>query len=220
MRLPAESSLFSLNIIGKDNPFEQCPLETQLSAFVQYEVAKGITLRDDQLQEEAWKTVGRMERASTTPSDIFANWLVNIIYSSTEWLSDFKQRTGVSIDRTGNAVSNQSTSSRSASSVFAPLFISQPEQPDSITPIDQFPLEHYLFPTHQNTSFTPLKMSDNYIAPRRFGIYFLDGADHHRRFVQDLTRWVVATMSSNNPNCHVPSDEEIQHQARWIMYDE
>jgi hypothetical protein len=26
-------------------------------------------------------------------------------------------------------------------------------------------------------------------------------------------------MSPKNPNCHVPSDLEIQHQARWIMYD-
>lgn len=27
------------------------------------------------------------------------------------------------------------------------------------------------------------------------------------------------SQSPKNPNCHVPSDEEIQHQARWIMYD-
>lgn len=223
MRLPSESSLFSLNIIGKDNPFDQCPLESQLYSFVQYEISKGINPRDDQLQEEAWKIVGRMEKVSTTPSDIFANWLVNIIYSSTEWLGSFKQRTGVSQHMgyiNPAAIPNHSVNDRPGSSAALAMPLAQRAQPDNITPIGQFPLEHYLFPTHENASFTPLRMSDNYIAPRRFGIYFLDGADHHRRFVQDLTRWVVATMSPNNPNCHVPSDEEIQHQARWIMYDE
>jgi len=27
-------------------------------------------------------------------------------------------------------------------------------------------------------------------------------------------------MSPNNPNCHAPTDNEIQHQARWILYDD
>jgi hypothetical protein len=26
-------------------------------------------------------------------------------------------------------------------------------------------------------------------------------------------------MSPSNPGCHVPSDAEIQHHARWIIYE-
>ncbi|KAJ4350599.1 hypothetical protein N0V95_004603 [Ascochyta clinopodiicola] len=39
-------------------------------------------------------------------------------------------------------------------------------------------------------------------------------------FVGDLARWVAATAAPTNPVSHVPSDEEIQHQARWIMYND
>ncbi|KAJ0300803.1 hypothetical protein Brms1b_012685 [Colletotrichum noveboracense] len=27
-------------------------------------------------------------------------------------------------------------------------------------------------------------------------------------------------MSPNNPNSHIPTDEEIRHQARWVLYDD
>lgn len=45
-----------------------------------------------------------------------------------------------------------------------------------------------------------------------------DDTNFFRCFENDIKRWVAATMSPKNPNSHVPSDEEIQHQARWIMY--
>jgi hypothetical protein len=52
------------------------------------------------------------------------------------------------------------------------------------------------------------------------GPYFLNDANCYRRLAKELKRWVAGTMSVNNPNRHVPSDEELQHQARWILYDE
>jgi len=51
------------------------------------------------------------------------------------------------------------------------------------------------------------------------GTFMPGDTNFHRYFVGDLARWVASTVSPNNPNTHVPSDEEIQHQARWIMYD-
>ncbi|KAH6894733.1 hypothetical protein B0T10DRAFT_527436 [Thelonectria olida] len=42
----------------------------------------------------------------------------------------------------------------------------------------------------------------------------------HRWMAVELARWVVATMSPNNPKQHIPTDEELQHQARWILYDD
>lgn len=52
------------------------------------------------------------------------------------------------------------------------------------------------------------------------GPVFLNDANCYRRLARELGRWVAATMSPNNPNSHVPSDAELQHQARWILYDE
>jgi len=52
------------------------------------------------------------------------------------------------------------------------------------------------------------------------GARFLNDANCFRRLAKDLGRFVTATMSANNPNRHTPTDEELRHQARWIVYDE
>ena len=52
------------------------------------------------------------------------------------------------------------------------------------------------------------------------GFYFLNDPNYDRWVARELARWVAATMSPHNPNRHVPTDEELQHQARWIMYEE
>lgn len=49
---------------------------------------------------------------------------------------------------------------------------------------------------------------------------FLNGSNNYRQLVRELARYVASTMSPNNPNRHVPTDEEIRHQARWVLYDE
>lgn len=49
---------------------------------------------------------------------------------------------------------------------------------------------------------------------------FFNDANFHRWLTTELRRWVAATMSPNNPNCHVPSDQELQHQARFIVFEE
>ncbi|KAF5487348.1 Homeobox protein 4 [Colletotrichum siamense] len=38
--------------------------------------------------------------------------------------------------------------------------------------------------------------------------------------INELSRFVASTMSPNNPNSHIPTDEEIRHQARWVLYDD
>ncbi|KAF6833952.1 C2H2 type zinc finger domain-containing protein [Colletotrichum plurivorum] len=49
---------------------------------------------------------------------------------------------------------------------------------------------------------------------------FFNDANFHRWLTTELRRWVAATMSPNNPNCHVPSDQELQHQARFIVFED
>ncbi|KAF4980363.1 hypothetical protein FZEAL_3593 [Fusarium zealandicum] len=52
------------------------------------------------------------------------------------------------------------------------------------------------------------------------GIFILNDSNHHRWLAHELKRWVTATMSPNNPNRHVPSDEELRHQARCLLYND
>lgn len=55
--------------------------------------------------------------------------------------------------------------------------------------------------------------------PPKLGAFYLHDGNCYRRLDRELTRYVKAAMSLSNPNCHVPTDEELQHQARWILYD-
>ncbi|RMJ14881.1 hypothetical protein CDV36_005447 [Fusarium kuroshium] len=50
--------------------------------------------------------------------------------------------------------------------------------------------------------------------------FLLNGDCYYRWIARELARWVAMTMSPNNPNQHVPTDEEIQHHARWILYND
>ncbi|KAI1081593.1 hypothetical protein F5B20DRAFT_534551 [Whalleya microplaca] len=52
------------------------------------------------------------------------------------------------------------------------------------------------------------------------GPFFLNDANCFHRLARGLSRFVASTMSANNPSRHVPTDEEIQYQARWIVYDD
>lgn len=72
-------------------------------------------------------------------------------------------------------------------------------------------------------SYAPDSAPFNFMPPPRSlrpGPYFLNDANCYQRLAKDLGRFVASTMSVNNPNYHVPTDEELQHQARWIVYDE
>ncbi|KAK7403098.1 hypothetical protein QQX98_011163 [Neonectria punicea] len=52
------------------------------------------------------------------------------------------------------------------------------------------------------------------------GSFFTSDSNFYRWITEELGRWVSATMSPHNPACHVPTDEEIQHYARWITYND
>ncbi|KAF0638092.1 hypothetical protein FPSE5266_04442 [Fusarium pseudograminearum] len=52
------------------------------------------------------------------------------------------------------------------------------------------------------------------------GIYVLNDPNHIPWFAREMKRWVKAAMSPNNPISHVPSDEELRHQARCLLYND
>lgn len=54
----------------------------------------------------------------------------------------------------------------------------------------------------------------------QMGAYRLHDPNFYKWLGRELGRWVTSIMSPNNPNCHIPSDKEIQHHARFLMFDE
>ncbi|OBS23041.1 hypothetical protein FPOA_09359 [Fusarium poae] len=55
--------------------------------------------------------------------------------------------------------------------------------------------------------------------PSNQKVVSLNDGNMYRGLTRDLTRYVARTISPLNPTSHVPTDEELQYQARWIEYD-
>ncbi|KAF6815453.1 C2H2 type zinc finger domain-containing protein [Colletotrichum sojae] len=301
MRSQIENRLSTLKINGKDNLFEACPLENGLHEFVRAKRLLGLTAMDEELQEEACKIVGKIEEVSTTPSDFIASWLVKLIYGSSSWLANFRQRAHLprtedivninerSTDSTkiDSTIHNYSRLERSLADYMqsqralgidpddaelqrqARIIIYEFDDgwnqtaADNLEWLAAFKQRHQPTPasgSSLNTSpasqgwlaaggidlslpgtspsnvssaaadstICPI-MSDaavsSYLDSSRSGFvktgpFFLNDANCYRRLARELGRWVAATTSPNNPNSHVPTDAEIQHQARWILYDD
>ncbi|KAI9146916.1 Tyrosinase P [Paramyrothecium foliicola] len=51
-------------------------------------------------------------------------------------------------------------------------------------------------------------------------MHYHNASNSYWGFTKDLTRFVQRTTSLHNPNSHIPSDEELRYQARWIWCGE
>ncbi|KAF2024800.1 hypothetical protein EK21DRAFT_104422 [Setomelanomma holmii] len=219
IRTSLESRHSPLRINGKDSLFQQCPLESSLRAFVVEQHMLGAPTNDGQLQTHMCDIVRGMERASDTPSDIFANWVVKGIYSSPSWMSSFKQRAGIyePTDALGSGSDAQA----------ALEWLSLANFPTTAGTFQEadFPADNSTTAVGRDLPNVTGKLAADLISPTTdFSMYvppkglLPDDFNFFRVFESDIKRWVAATMSPRNPNCHIPPDEEIQHQARWIMY--
>jgi hypothetical protein len=222
MRLRSESRLLLLKIRGKEKLFERCPFESQLRKFVGDQKVDGAVVHDVQIQGHACQIVRSMEQDSTSPSEIFASWIAKLVYRNSEWLGRFKKRTGIdSNNKDGNTILDPNLDlpllgeDEFDEAVLDPLTQQNIELIDTTT----YPLLLNLqSPQLPDSTLTASWMTHN--ISERSPAFRPGDTLFNRYFVGDLARWVAATMSPMNPVSHVPSDEEIQHQARWIMYDE
>ncbi|KAF5019725.1 hypothetical protein F66182_8268 [Fusarium sp. NRRL 66182] len=58
------------------------------------------------------------------------------------------------------------------------------------------------------------------LAPRPAETFVPNDFGHLALLDLELKRWVMATMSPYNPTWHVPSDNELRHQARCLLYND
>jgi Tc5 transposase DNA-binding domain len=294
IRSSSDSQHAKLKINGKDNIFEDDPLELELHEYVKARRLLGLTAMDSELQVEACNIIGRMEESSSHPSEEFANFLLRLIYSSTKWLASFRQRAvlprsedmedeakrsrdpntvdstihnysrleselaeyvrtqrsmGIEPSDTDlqrqarmiiyefddewnqtaadnvawlNAFKQRHVSSEVSAATLAnsaPLTIaSVTHAPPSVSGQDDAFLTCYgTRGTGHLNAPNENSMSESTI---RVGARFFNDGNCYRRLARELGRYVGSAMSPLNPNFHIPSDEELQHQARWILYDE
>ncbi|KAF7559408.1 hypothetical protein G7046_g4730 [Stylonectria norvegica] len=289
LRGAAENRLAVLKINGKDNLFEECPMEFQLHEFVKAKRLLGLTAMDDELQEEACRIVGRVEEVSTHPSDAVANWLLRLAISSTDWLAPFRRRAHLPrsedvkdeifrstdpslIDSTihsysrlerelGDYLSTQRSIGLEPSDEDlqkqARLIIYEFDDgwnqtaADNVIWLEAFKVRHPLAVEVPSTSesspafsfqqsaqstvsgtFTKSTTkspnglvtlacpSELFSKTSRAGPFFLNDANCYKRLTKELKRFTMSAMSANNPSQHTPTDLELQHQARWILYDD
>lgn len=283
LRLGAENRLSILKIVGKNHPFESCPLEAGLLDFVQ--AGQASALDGLELQQEASRIIRQMENDSTSPSDIAAIWLLELARSSTAWLNDFRQRANIPLE--GVMITDVRADSTGIDSIiqsynelgrrlaeYLDTLRAHGVQPDDLNLrqkslsiisefdndewkqmaannsswFDRFKRKHLPWSSAQspraahqnnteNSGYTEGQMfPDTKTSPGmsndleaglsgrqpavRKGPYFLDDLNFDRWVARELARWAAATMSPHNPNRRVPTDEELQHQARWILYEE
>ncbi|KAH7254780.1 hypothetical protein B0J15DRAFT_446817 [Fusarium solani] len=252
-----KSRMSPLKINGKRNIFEGCELEGSLCRYIGMHIILGLQLSDHDLQQEACHAISRLETPSPNPSKRFTEFLVRLIWDSTEWLGPLRERGRFYSEREmtdecphpldmahldsfmGQAypidpqqgpfgiflpselpnlvasLEQSETSQLPASLLWTPAL--ETAQPSMQPFVEPFPSRWA--PTMSESTFNSshLNPSINSISVTPF---FLNDNNSYRRLTRELSRFVVSCMSPNNPNSHVPSDEELKYQARWILYDD
>ena len=218
MELSNDGEISFLKIHGQHYLFEKCQFESQLRIFVEFERLMDVHVHDVHIQNEACEIIRRKEEDSLTSSESFTSWITTLVRSNADWLSKFKERNGISAkDVTNHLVSGLSLGSGSSesfpwlptSSPSPPVFLSTEYEVDP-SAVDLIQADHMPAVPAPLTEASELQGLAN---------YHIEDANFYRGFVANLKRWVAATMCTENPNSHVPSDAEIQHQARWLLYN-
>jgi hypothetical protein len=174
-------------------------LERELAEYVRNQRGMGVEPDDSSLQRQARLIVYEYDDGwNQTAAD------------NAEWLAAFKLRHMM-----------DGGSPRSSMSETSPLTLESLQGSSTFSPAaTTSATTSALQPNALLTGFPTLAEAPCRPMPAISAQFFLNDANCYRRLAKELTRYVNSTMSPNNPNCHVPSDQELQHQSRWILYDE
>ncbi|XWW97702.1 hypothetical protein V2A60_005688 [Cordyceps javanica] len=203
VRGQAENRMSALRINGKDNIFQDCMFESELVHFTLSLPQDGKEVANWELQVEADRILRRAQQTSNSTKDNVLNWLLRLTYNSTDWLVDFRKRLFQAVQQ-GEEASEMHPSAADAGMPDANALGA-----DSPVVLDPAAAQQ-----------DPTKERHRAAAARRKGFYDLNDANGYRRLARGLARFVASSMSDCNPNKHIPSDEEIQQQARWLEYGE
>ncbi|KAL5593396.1 hypothetical protein FOBRF1_012498 [Fusarium oxysporum] len=192
MKSAARSRFSELKIHSKKDIFEDCKLETSLRQYVDMLQLLNLEIGDVELQKEACSIINHMPDASP----MFSQLLIGLVYGSTSWLASFRERVGLP--------PSEVVSSNTQEGLVPPLLSS-----GGLPAISSNDREHWRPPSGSNSP--PISLGQKIVS--------LNDGNMYRGLTRDLTRYVARTISPLNPTSHIPTDEELQYQARWIMYD-
>ncbi|TFB05349.1 Homeobox protein 4 [Trichoderma ghanense] len=182
-----------------------CEKEKMLLQYVKSRQTFGQPPTDAELQFQACRILEDVEPKSNFKCKEAVQWFKFLINSSTHWLSDFKRRAGnltvadqLEFSGAGAAVSLQALHwGLSDETIGTSPMTAKDSQPSSSVET----------PQSTSSQSQPLR-------------YFLSDANCYGRLEKELTQFVTSCLSPNNPLQHIPTDEELQYQARWIIYDD
>ncbi|KAI8716861.1 hypothetical protein NCS52_00980700 [Fusarium sp. LHS14.1] len=243
-----KSRMSQLKINGKSDIFDGCELEAQLCRLVAIHNMIGLPMTDYELQKQSASLLDRMESGSHNSSQLFTGFLTRLVWMSNKWLTPLRDRgrqlptesmtngnspqpnlaTDDSPNRLVNSEPNsghlqggignllqlldhtRSPASPTTASGVSPSVLLSPKQGHGI--VSPSAIHHARPPS---TTQNPFQGTGPFN-----GTPFNNDSNSYRRLARDLSRFVITTMSSNNPSSHVPTDEELKYQARWIWYDD
>ncbi|XEV01158.1 hypothetical protein FSHL1_006445 [Fusarium sambucinum] len=220
IRSRRQNRLPSLEIKGQRSLFDNCPLELGLRMFVECQRNSGhIDIWDAELQQEACKMIKNAKAPTAQPSyKTVLAWLTDMILRSADWLLSFRQRMALlpgapqpHLDPKDNEVVNgfmPDTNLMDLGSIFL--------QQDLHAATSEFPQQNIMITENIPNSSIDFDTDQSFWA--EMSPYTLNDANFHEKLGKELGRWVASTMSPRNPRSHVPTDEELRHQARWIAY--
>ncbi|KAG8356554.1 hypothetical protein FVEN_g5701 [Fusarium venenatum] len=223
IRSRQHNRLPSLEVKGQLSLFDNCPLELGLHVFVECQRSSGrIDIWDAELQQEACRIIKNAKAPTVQPSyKTVLAWLTDMILRSPDWLLSFRQRMALLPDmpqpRLGLKQNEgvigfmEDTNLMDLSTV-----VLQQDLHEINTATSDFPQQNVM--TTENISNSSIDFGTDQSFWAEMSPYMLNDANFHEKLGKELGRWVASTMSPRNPRSHVPTDEELRHQARWIAY--
>ncbi|KAG8668027.1 hypothetical protein FPOAC2_10213 [Fusarium poae] len=203
MKSAARSRFTELRIHSKKDIFEDCNLESSLRQYVDMLKLLNLEIGNHELQKEACSIVGHMSHASP----MFTNLLIALINGSTQWLVPFRLRTGLPI-----LESETRSQLDSGGAEHGETLLESSTLPD-------LDILQQVLSEEAGINTLGYAACGSSPVPSNQKVFSLNDGNLYRGLTRDLTRYVARTISPLNPTSHVPTDEELQYQARWIEYD-
>ncbi|KAH8803712.1 hypothetical protein F5884DRAFT_824482 [Xylogone sp. PMI_703] len=201
MKTSLKARITQLQIHSKGNIFENCSAEDQLRKYVDLATSSGLVVGYAELQFQASNIIALLEASAKKPSPMFVRFLNDLIFASTQWLVPFCCRSHLEL---GREIAPRHR--HMWQQVAAPtLGESSTQAACALEGTNESTIEITRWSSSALGKLTP---------------YLQDDSNCYRRLTRELSLFVASTVSPHNPKRRIPSDEELQYQARWIMFEE
>lgn len=201
MKTSLKARITQLKIHGKGHIFENCSAEDQLQKYVDLSLSSGLIVGYAELQLEASTIIASLEASATKASPMFVRFLNDLVFASNHWLIPFVTRSHFQAG--GGLVLGPPKILQNTTAHTSEKHHIQAANPPGLT-----------------NGHTIETTRGHNVAPRKLTPYLQDDSNCYRRLTRELSRFVASAISPHNPSRHIPSDEELQYQARWIMFEE